>query len=60
MSWLRITRPDPLRDPDEERVAGAVAERVVHEFEVVDVEVEDADRRAVPTRCRDRALELLA
>ena len=38
---------DPLDDRDEERVAGRVAERVVDDLEVVEVDEEDrADRRA--------------
>ena len=46
------------RDLREEQVADAVTERVVHDLEAVDVEVEDADRVAVararsqPPRCK--------
>ena len=53
-------RLHPVRDLDEEGVAGAVAEGVVDELEVVEVEVQHADHRAVATRRRHRSLELIA
>ena len=47
-------------DLDEQLVAGAVPERVVHDLEVIDVEVQDADHASVPTRGGDGSLELVA
>ena len=50
-------RPEqPLCHLDQELVAGAVAERVVHELEVVEVDVEHRD--AVPGRSRARQSDL--
>ena len=42
----RIVRPDPLGDGDQELVAGGMAERVVDDLEVVEVEEQD-DRHPV-------------
>ena len=43
---------EAARDLREEQVADAVAERVVHDLEPVDVEVQHADRAAVAPRAR--------
>ena len=58
-SWVRITLLEPARDLREQQVADAVAERVVHDLEAVDVEVQHADRRAVALRVGRRPLQAL-
>ena len=58
---VRLARAsaEPLGELLQELVAGVVAERVVHELEVVEVEVEHADAEVVPARPGDRRLEHL-
>ena len=46
------------RDPDQHRVARAMAERVVDVLEIVEVEEEQREARAVALRVRDHAREL--
>ncbi len=51
-------RQQPLGHGDQHRIAGGVAEAVVHALEVVQVEVDHAGRRAVPARQGDGPLHL--
>ena len=49
-----------LGDLDEEAVAGPVAERVVDDLEVVDVEEQDGDAGSATARAVERPVEVLA
>ena len=56
---LARAHAEALRQLDQQLVAGVVAQRVVHELEVVQVQEQDADAEVEPAGTRERALEHL-
>ena len=58
---IRLARrvAEPVGDRRQERVAGLVPQRVVHEPELVEIDAQDRDRTVVASGPRDRELEQL-